>query len=155
MKKIAMIILFLYTYSFSFAQDKGNASTSQLLTAYYNLKDALVAGNTNAVASGAGEFIKKLNAVDKGIIKDEDRNPLFKEGTAISKTNNLSLQRERFAILSASMIALAKKVKLTTGPVYQQYCPMKKSSWLSINKAIKNPYYGSAMLTCGSVVDTL
>jgi hypothetical protein len=28
---------------------------------------------------------------------------------------------------------------------------MKKASWLSNDKAIKNPYYGSAMLTCGNV----
>jgi Protein of unknown function (DUF3347). len=32
---------------------------------------------------------------------------------------------------------------------------MKKANWLSSEKEIKNPYYGSTMLTCGSVVDTI
>ncbi|MGY4386382.1 hypothetical protein ACVWYN_003435 [Pedobacter sp. UYP24] len=32
---------------------------------------------------------------------------------------------------------------------------MKKSSWLSSEKAVKNPYFGSAMLACGSVQETL
>jgi hypothetical protein len=53
------------------------------------------------------------------------------------------------------MASLAKSVKLTTEPIYQAYCPMKKANWLSNDKAIKNPYYGSAMLTCGKVVETI
>jgi len=32
---------------------------------------------------------------------------------------------------------------------------MKKAVWLSNEKAIKNPYYGSQMLTCGKVVETI
>jgi hypothetical protein len=35
------------------------------------------------------------------------------------------------------------------------YCPMKKSNWLSNEKTVKNPYYGSAMLTCGEVTGTI
>lgn len=38
--------------------------------------------------------------------------------------------------------------------VYYQYCPMKKAYWLSMEKEIKNPYYGSSMLTCGKVIET-
>jgi hypothetical protein len=32
---------------------------------------------------------------------------------------------------------------------------MKKANWLSNEKQVKNPYYGSAMLNCGKVVDTI
>ena len=44
--------------------------------------------------------------------------------------------------------------------VYYQHCPMynqKKggADWLSLDKAIKNPYLGSKMLTCGSIAQTL
>ncbi|NNC61403.1 MAG: DUF3347 domain-containing protein, partial [Eudoraea sp.] len=35
------------------------------------------------------------------------------------------------------------------------HCPMANSNkgadWLSSSKEIRNPYYGEAMLTCGSV----
>ena len=30
---------------------------------------------------------------------------------------------------------------------------MKKAAWLSSEKQIKNPYYGSSMLTCGEVTE--
>jgi hypothetical protein len=53
------------------------------------------------------------------------------------------------------MTVLAKAVKLSSEPVYQVYCPMKKANWLSSSKEIKNPYFGSAMLTCGKVVETI
>jgi hypothetical protein len=31
---------------------------------------------------------------------------------------------------------------------------MKKAYWLSRGKEIENPYYGSAMLSCGKIVET-
>ncbi|RYF87461.1 MAG: DUF3347 domain-containing protein, partial [Chitinophagaceae bacterium] len=45
-------------------------------------------------------------------------------------------------------------LKLSSQPIYLQYCPMKKASWLSSEKQIRNPYYGSSMLTCGEVTET-
>ena len=56
---------------------------------------------------------------------------------------------------SKNMTAVAKANKLSDKPIYEVYCPMKKASWLSADKAIKNPYYGSSMLTCGEVKSTI
>ena len=37
--------------------------------------------------------------------------------------------------------------------LYEQFCPMYDggSAWLSMNKEVRNPYYGSSMLNCGKV----
>ncbi len=39
--------------------------------------------------------------------------------------------------------------------LYSQFCPMadnnKGGFWLSLEEEIQNPYFGDAMLTCGSV----
>ena len=139
----------------SFAQDSTKSQSSPLLTSYYNLKDALVSSNSTAAATSAEAFVKALNAIDKEIVKEESRSAFLSDANTISQTKDLKVQREKFATLSTNMFVLAKVVKLSTEPVYQQYCPMKKASWLSNDKAIKNPYYGSAMLTCGSVKATL
>ena len=44
-------------------------------------------------------------------------------------------------------------------PVYYQFCPManggKGANWLSKENAVKNPYYGAQMMTCGKVVETI
>lgn len=157
MKKIFFtiaLIAIVFTQS-GLAQDDVKTQPSILLTSYYNLKDALVSSNSTTAAASAEAFVKALNDIDKETVKDESRTALLSDASAISQSKDLKVQRERFATLSTNMFALAKSVKLTTEPVYQQYCPMKKASWLSNNKVIKNPYYGSAMLTCGSVKETL
>jgi hypothetical protein len=57
------------------------------------------------------------------------------------------------------MKTLVKDSKLATGALYVEYCPMANNNqggfWLSNEKQIKNPYFGEAMLTCGSVKETI
>ena len=164
MKQIILIVGFFATTFIqqSFAQlvpplreDSTKTQSSPLLTSYYALKDALVSSNSITAATHAEAFVKALNNIDTATVKEESRKALLSDAGGISQTRDLKEQRVRFATLSANMFILAKAVKLSNEPVYQQYCPMKKASWLSDNKAIKNPYYGSAMLTCGSVKETL
>ena len=157
MKKIFLLCAFIATVFIqqTFAQDSTKTQASPLLTSYYALKDALVSSNPNLAASNAADFVKAADALDKGIATSESLNALVSDVTAISETKDIKLQREKFATLSANMFELAKTVKLSADPVYQQYCPMKKASWLSSAQTIKNPYFGNAMLTCGSVQTTL
>ncbi|MBN8717961.1 MAG: DUF3347 domain-containing protein [Sediminibacterium magnilacihabitans] len=132
-----------------------NKNVSQLLTLYFSIKDALVADNANAASAQAAEFVKTANSIDYKVISEGNINALLKDAGRISETKDIKQQRNLFANLSTNMAALAKAVKLTDQPVYQQYCPMKKAYWLSSEQAIKNPYFGSSMLTCGKVTETL
>ncbi len=158
MKKIIFLILCFLT---GFIKD-GNSQDSvqqaqltQLLSSYYNLKDALVSGNAVAASSNAQEFIKIANTIDYKIISEGNINALLKDATAISTSNDTKKQRQHFVNLSDNMAIIAKSIKLTSAPIYKAYCPMKKASWLSMEKVIKNPYYGSSMLNCGEVVETI
>jgi hypothetical protein len=153
MKKIFLLGAFIASafVQQSFAQDSTKTQPSSLLISYYNLKDALVSSNATTAGASAKAFVNAIKGTDKETIKDDIRNALVSDANAIYQIKDIQVQREKFATLSTNMFALAKIVKLTSEPVYQQYCPMKKASWLSNNKTIKNPYYGSAMLTCGSI----
>lgn len=156
-KRIFLIVAIFATVFVqrSFAQDTKQSQLSQLLTSYYNIKNALVAGNANTASASAEEFIKTLNGIDYKVISEGNVNTLLKDATMISEMKDLNHQREHFANLSANMFAVAKAVKLTDDPIYEAYCPMKKAYWLSNDKTIKNPYFGSAMITCGKVVETI
>jgi hypothetical protein len=159
MKKIILAaVAFLVTASFqkSSAQDSiQHYQLSQLLSQYYNIKDALVTGSGNLASAKADEFIKVANTIDYKIISEGNVNALLKDATPISEAKDIKVQREHFANFSNNMAIIAKAIKLSNQPIYQAYCPMKKANWLSSEKAIKNPYYGSAMLTCGEVVETI
>lgn len=156
MKKILFLVAFIATVSASslFAQDTTSGAAG-LLTHYYAIKDALVAGNGSTASANAAQFIQTLNKLDDGSIAGDSKTTLLKDAAPIAASSDIKKQRENFASLSSNMATLAKSVKLSAQPIYQQYCPMKKAAWLSNDKAIKNPYYGSAMLTCGKVTETI
>lgn len=156
MKKLLFIVAFSATaLTQSFAQTEVKASQpSQLLTQYYAVKDALVAGNASLASTNAEDFLKTANSIDYKIISEGNINALVKDATSISVTKDIKKQRDYFANLSSNMAALAKAMKLSDQPVYETYCPMKKAYWLTNNKTIKNPYFGSAMLSCGKVTAT-
>lgn len=124
-----------------------------LLPLYYNVKDALVSGNTSIAVSKSQELVNALNSTDAKLITN--RGGLLENARKIAGSNDLKSQREYFASLSTDMIELAKSSKLSSEPVYQMYCPMKKANWLSGEKTVKNPYFGSSMLACGKIVETL
>ncbi|CAN5348228.1 hypothetical protein BH09BAC2_BH09BAC2_15450 [soil metagenome] len=158
MKKIFLIIAIVATAfaQNTFAQDTAQPTQqSLLLHSYYNIKDALIAGKAGKASLEAATFVKQFNKVDSGVISQDISTALLKDAIHISESKDIKHQREHFADFSTNMFALAKSVKLTSDPIYEVYCPMKKAYWLSNNKAIKNPYFGSAMLTCGSIKETL
>jgi hypothetical protein len=158
MKKIFLIVALIATafVQKTFAQDTSNQKQlSQLLTSYYQVKDALIEGNSTNASSNAEAFLKTANGISNRTISEGSRNALVKDAGVISESKDLKKQREVFANLSTNMYALAKSLKLTTEPIYYNYCPMKKAYWLSSDKVIKNPYYGNAMLTCGKVTETI
>jgi len=135
---------------------------SDVLTAYYGVKDALAADDANAAAAKAEDLQKAIDKVDMSKLDEKEhkvfmglKEKLSFDARHISEKKEIAHQREHFASLSTNMMTLAKSVKLSQQPIYQAYCPMKKASWLSSDPAIKNPYFGSAMLTCGKVQTTL
>lgn len=160
MKKIFLMVVILTTtlVQTGFAQDdhaNHQSETSVLLSLYYNIKDALVSGNSNLASLKASELVIALNTSEAKAIAGKSNDELLKYAGEIAESKDLKTQRRNFADLSVSMVALAKSSKLSTDPIYQMYCPMKKTNWLSSSATVKNPYFGNAMLTCGKVVETL
>ena len=129
----------------------GENKLDELLKHYLAVKEALVKGNSSQASSEATLLVKNINSISYRLISEGNVSALRKDATAIAKSGNISTQRKAFSNLSSNMVALAGKFKLIDQPVYLQYCPMANASWLSKEKEIRNPYYGSAMLTCGEV----
>jgi len=141
---------------------KDSASVQMALTEYLKLKNALVAGKSNDAAE-AGKSLK--TALDKlgGDLMTESQQKAFNELGDDSQEHaehignsgsDIKHQREHFQMLSKNMYDLVKTFG-TAQTLYKDYCPMVKAIWLSETKPIKNPYYGSAMLTCGNVQETI
>lgn len=129
---------------------------------YILLKDAFTKDDNNSAQKTAQELVNVMTKVDMKLLTDQKAHNhwmlISKEikasATSISKTSDITVQRNHFKHLSAHLI---KAVKLfgVDQQVYVLFCPMadgnKGAYWLSRSKEIKNPYYGEAMLTCGEV----
>lgn len=128
---------------------------------YFSLKNALVKSDAKTASANAKELTDAITAVKMNELSATEHNVWMKvmkslnsDASAIAKTQDIKKQREALKTLSKNMYDLLKTSKLST-PVYYQYCPMQDANWLSTENTIKNPYYGSQMLTCGSTVETL
>ena len=112
------------------------------LTTYFDFKNSLVDDDL----SGAQKHYKTL------------LRKLFKDEEVVMNKQNMQQLRNDFVQLNDHLIPLIKEQN-TDQKLYIQFCPMANDSngaqWLSKNKAIKNPYYGASMLTCGSVQDSI
>ena len=138
------------------------ADLSPLLNDYYQIKDALVTGDATAAAAAAGEMLKAINGVDMTSMTPADHtafvaveDKLAYDARHISETKDINHQREHFMSLSGNLFKLARQVKLSAQPIYEDYCPMKKAYWLSSDTTIRNPYFGSSMPSCGKVTATI
>jgi 1,4-alpha-glucan branching enzyme len=159
--KYLFVALLLSCVSIVKAQPTAASSTNKVLTAYLGIKNALVADNSKLANAKAKEFTEALKEVAPAQLDDKQKTTwtsysekLRFDGEHISESDKIAHQREHFTSLSKNMIAVVKALKLNSSVVYEEYCPMKKASWLSETAAIRNPYYGKQMEDCGSVKET-
>ena len=161
MKSIITTAIIFCSFTLSVTAQKATEPFTQLLSSYYDIKDALVKTDAVTAAIKAGEFVTSINTVDMKTLSKADHTAFIAVNEKlvvyaghIAESKDIKKQRDYFQPFSDNFSVLAKAVKLSEQPVYQQYCPMKKAYWLSSEAAVKNPYFGNAMLTCGKVTAT-
>ncbi|MBC6367979.1 DUF3347 domain-containing protein [Algoriphagus sp. AK58] len=139
-------------------------TTSGIIDTYLAVKDALVADDVATAAAKSADLVSALKTYDIAGSQANDPEELERlqvEATGFAEklaTADIAAQRESFQALSVVMKDMLK-IAGTDRTLYHQYCPMYKGNtggmWLSANEDIKNPLFGSFMLTCGRVEETL
>src|SRR6478609_351085 len=155
MKKLMTSITFGLISTLTLAQSGVAFKDAKVETAYKDyiqLKNALVASKAEEAKDAAGKLKTSLASVKDG------KNAMT-EAAKISKATGLDEIRKTFASLSNEMKTVVKAGQVSKGELYLEYCPMANNNagayWLSNEKEIKNPYFGDAMLKCGSVKETI
>jgi Cu(I)/Ag(I) efflux system membrane fusion protein len=133
----------------------------KVLQSYLQMKDAFVNSDAEKVSAFAKATSKSLKDIPMGSLGQMEESHIEKSIemlNAIAQNEDLENQRDHFVVLNENMVVIAMNVEVAT-PIYVQKCPMannnKGAVWLSTEKDIKNPYYGDAMLTCGSVIEEI
>lgn len=147
MKNLILLLSLLLIGNFGNAQQ----NLSGLTESYISLKNDLIESNAAAAQNNAKEFYSKL-------LKSNDfskKSTLMKLSKQIFSSVELTVQRKAFNDISIELWKLLKADNKIVIKLYYAYCPMKKMYWISETKEIKNPYYGSSMLNCGSIKDSI
>lgn len=156
----------MITPMFTNVDAKASASMKQIFTAYMDITTALGADDAPKAGQSGIAMASAIGSLDKSLLTDEQKK-MFDEYQASLKEHaehiadnksNIQHQREHFAPMSEEMYGLAKAFGAGQ-PVYQAHCPMynenKGGMWLTVSKEIRNPYFGSEMLTCGKVQEMI
>jgi Cu(I)/Ag(I) efflux system membrane fusion protein len=136
-----------------------NAKLKGILNTYFSLKNELVAANMKNANELVLQLSKEIELIKLDVV-DDDLKLHLKETLEslndIKKSGSVEGSRLLFKNLSQNFIFLASRVNGYGKPIYVQHCPMADNNsgadWLSLEKVIKNPYFGDKMLACGSVV---
>ncbi|MAU15827.1 MAG: hypothetical protein CMH48_15315 [Muricauda sp.] len=134
--------------------------SSDIVTDYLTLKNALVSDDQDGAAKAGEKLEGSLKSFDSSKFADDQQgelNDIIEDATEHAQhiaKSDIGHQREHFDVLSKDIIDLLA-ITGSDRTLYQAYCPMynknKGAQWLSASKEIKNPYYGSKMMTCGEV----
>lgn len=147
-----------------------NQSFTDLLNAYYGLKDALVSSNPGKADAAAADLQRYADSLRTGEIHGDTSGTIRETAKyfassiaasagALSGQDGLEGKRKEFETISDAMWSLTRTVQYSGQKVYYQYCPMafdnKGAYWMSNTRDINNPYFGDKMLKCGEVADSL
>ena len=148
-----------------------DTSFENLLNQYYALRDALVASDTAAANKATAILIQSADELKLDELKAIDTNNIIiptaqtytggisSEGKGLLGESNIENKRKAFQMISGNLFDLTRTVRFSKEKVYLLHCPMAfndaGADWLSSSTDIKNPYFGSKMLTCGAVKDSV
>jgi len=142
------------------AATQKNSTTSAIIDSYLQIKNALVKDSKKGASEGGKMMLIAFEKFDMTKLTDAQHIEYMdiyedaKEQAEHIIKSPIDHQREHFENLSVDINDLIVLLG-TEKTLYQSKCPMagegKGAIWISEFKEIKNPFFGSKMISCGSV----
>lgn len=112
-----------------------------LAAPYLHMQVALANDSTDGVAEAAAAIAAEAARMG------EPAAAIGAAARAVAEAADLESAREAFGPLSDALIVYGRDVGF--GDLRVAYCPMVDREWVQATSEIRNPFYGSMMLTCG------
>ena len=122
-----------------------DAMSRAVIDPYLKIAEALASDNMDGVKMNAGEIATAATGLGALAVKIDTA------AIQLSNAADLADAREKFGVLSEAIDGYMTTQHLPAPEgVRVAFCPMVKKPWLQTAESLRNPYYGSQMLTCGS-----
>jgi Cu(I)/Ag(I) efflux system membrane fusion protein len=146
--------------------DEAKRAIEPLFNNYFKMKVALSNDDFEKAIEAGIAMKTALEKIDMKIFKGDAHLLWMQESTSLKENlqhinhlGDIKVVREKFIIISNSMITIAESFDPLSTTIYVQHCPMadsnKGADWLSNVKKIQNPYFGEAMFSCGETTKTI
>ncbi len=138
-----------------------------LWSSYRALQAALAADDSSVSRDAARRIVEGFESIDPGTLSAEGstlwhrlRADGLESATAAAEVDEIADRRAAFETVSHAMQQIFERFEVSTvSPVHLVQCPMafegRGATWLQPGREIENPYFGSRMLRCGSVIETI
>jgi hypothetical protein len=127
------------------AAPAGGEFSRGVIDPYLQIGAALAADSIDGVTARAGEIATAARALGAPAAK------IDAAAAQLTGAADLADAREKFGVLSLAIDAHMTSQRLPSPEgVRVAFCPMVLKPWLQKDGDLRNPYYGSQMLTCGS-----
>jgi Cu(I)/Ag(I) efflux system membrane fusion protein len=137
-------------------KDATQLQVDRLTGAYLDIQSLLASDKTDgierqlAIVADAAESL--TSAASLKSVADRISAAAGKKTAGIDE---MRLNNKDLSEAVVELVKLAPPSAKVAPTLYQIHCPMTKADWLQTTQNVANPYYGKAMLTCGSVVATI
>src|SRR5882724_1105135 len=118
-----------------------------VLNHYLAIQNELAKDSIKGVDEHANAIAKAVKGDDMKMLSRD----VATQAETLARAKDLKAAREADKPLSALLMKYLADNKAGKGVYHEAYCPMVKASWLQTDRAIRNPYMGRAMLSCGEL----
>ncbi|HKT79448.1 MAG TPA: DUF3347 domain-containing protein [Vicinamibacterales bacterium] len=124
---------------------EGSPMPADVVTPYLKVADALANDSIDGVKANAGDLATAASRLGAPAMKIDTAAVQLASATEIADA------RTKFGALSEAVVTYVDGLKLKLpDDVKVAICPMNQKPWLQEGSDIRNPYFGSSMLTCGN-----
>lgn len=130
------------------------------------LTESLIASNPAKARTQAAAARQALEGINMHLLQEPEHQDWMKQLSrmqaalsSLAAAADLEKQRSAYAQFSDGLYLSIKTFGIEDKPVFRQFCPMAQNNqggyWLSDRKAIRNPYFGEQMLSCGETKEEI
>lgn len=145
---IATFVLFA-TLAFGGPVD---SEIESILDEYFKIQASLAQDSTKGVDAAGSAIVHHVHQINAS---DPEVGTLLSELQSAAQQiqgKDLEAARSLFFDLSKPLLVYLNKFYSGEKANFRFFCSMAKKGWIQPDKATKNPYYGSSMLTCGTLI---
>jgi len=138
-----------------------------VLKSYYAVQASLAADNLEQAREAVPMLTEALDKVSLDLLQEKHRALWTREKKTLSQaaagvrdSKEIAKARESFLVLSDSLTETIRQMGVSGEvPILQFHCPMafnnRGANWLQESSELRNPYFGSSMLRCGTRTEIL